>query len=352
MWMHFSPSKRVKSETSGANKKLPLVVVKPALVKDIKDSIYLTGTIEPTKVAVMASPAEGPIVKCFVREGDIVSRDQVLVMVGRRHAAEATVLAAREELNKQADEFERIKKLVEGGAISGDQLDIAKTNLEKAKAALASAEMQEGDYSIRAPWDGIISKVWIAEGNYVAPRSNLVEIFAPESMILRIEVPEAKSGHVKKGTPLTALIDAHPGRVFHGKISRVYPQLDTRLRTRSVEATLDELDDLIPGMFTRVQITLNMVSNAITVPSDALLFQQDGKKIIFTTKDGKAFRRVVTTGIEEAGNIQIISGIDPGDYVVVSGQEKLKDGVDIRLSGMPSEKDEISKKDISKEVSR
>jgi len=345
LWLALDGRKASKAmdPKAGKDKKPPLVAVKPAMKQDMESVIRLTGVIEPTKVAVMASPAEGPVVGCFVREGDIVAKNQALVLVGRKHGVDAAVTAALEELNKQKDEFDRIRQLVEGGAVPGDQLDIAKANLEKAKALLAAAETQASDYKITAPWDGIVSKVWIAEGNYVAPRAKLVEIFSPESLVLRFAVPEANSGQLRKGTPLEVRIDAYAGQVFQGEVIRVYPELDRATRTRTVEADIANNPELVPGMFARIVLTTAAVRDATAVPVSAVLANPKGESIVFVIKDGKANLRKVKTGIEGDGLIQILEGVNPGEQVVTAGNETLRDGAGVRLPGLSKEAPKAAK---------
>lgn len=345
LWLALDGRKASQAPDSqaGKDKKPPLVAVKLAMKQDMESVIRLTGVIEPTKVAVMASPAEGPVVGCFVREGDIVAKNQALVLVGRKHGVDAAVTAALEELNKQKDEFDRIRRLVEGGAVPGDQLDIAKANLEKARALLAAAETQASDYNITAPWDGIVFKVWIAECNYVAPRAKLVEIFSPDSLVLRFAVPEANSGQVRKGTPLAVRIDAYAGQVFQGEVIRVYPELDRATRTRTVEADISGGPALVPGMFARIVLTTAAVRDATAVPVSSVLANPKGESIVFVLKDGKVRLRRVKTGIEGDGLIQILEGVIPGQQVVTAGNETLKDGADVRLPGLSKDAPEGAK---------
>jgi membrane fusion protein (multidrug efflux system) len=296
--------------------------------------------IEPTKVAKMASSAEGPIIHCSVREGDRVTKGQTLVMVGRKQAAVADVSAAHNELTKQENEFNSIQKLVQSGAVSGDQLDIAKADLEKAKAALTTAEIQVADYSIVAPWDGIISKVWVAEGNYVAPRTTIIELFCPQSLVLRFAVPETSSGHIQKGLRMKVSLDAFPGQAFTSKIIRVYPELDRTTRTLTVEADILDVPKLVPGMFVRIQLPMLSIPDAIVIPESSVLVNAKGDTIIFVFKDGKVHSRKVKTGIEQGHLIQIMQGVKSNEKVVVSGHEHLKNGASVRVlsSGVESGK--------------
>ncbi|MBE0541621.1 MAG: efflux RND transporter periplasmic adaptor subunit [Verrucomicrobia bacterium] len=192
--------------------------------------LTVTGTIEPTTVAGLASQAEGPVLGCRVREGDRVTEGQELLRIGRQLSAEAAQSSAKEELRRQEQEFQRITALVAEKAIAGDQLDAARAALERARAALAQAEQSAGDYSIRAPWAGVVSRVRVADGNYVAPRTPLVDLYDPASLVLRFAVPEDHAFALAAGGRVQATFDVLPGRDFALEIIRAYPELDRRLR--------------------------------------------------------------------------------------------------------------------------
>ena len=121
-----------------------------------------------------------------------------------------------------------------------------------------------------------------------------------------------------------------PGKTFEGKISLVYPDLDTRMRTRAAEVKLDYPVALIPGMFARLKLALQTEVESVLVPGEAVLVLPSGEKVAFILKDGKAQRRVVQTGMEVEGRVQIVSGIQPGETVVTAGNEKLKDGMAVK----------------------
>ena len=310
-----------------------MVAVQKAQVAPISRTLDLTGTATPTRQARLASPGEGPIQNCRVREGDQVKRGERVLTIGRSGAAAAQVTAMAESVKEQAAELNRTKILVQSGAIPGSQLDTARAKYEGARALMAKARESAGDYSVAAPWDGVVSKVLVKDGDFVAPRAPLVEMYDPNSLVIRLAVPEAQSTLVFKGMPVKVQMDAYPGKTFEGKISLVYPDLDTRMRTRTAEVKLDYPVALIPGMFARLQVGLETATDAVVVPGDAVLVLPNGEKVAFILKDGKAQRRVVQTGLEAGGQVQIVSGIQPGETVVTAGNEKLKDGMEVKAQG-------------------
>mgnify|MGYP000866135182 CR=1 FL=1 len=301
--------------------------------------LTVTGTIEPTTVAGLASPAEGPVLGCRVREGDRVTAGQELLRIGRQLSAAAAQGAAREELRRQEQEFRRIEALVKEKAIAGDQLDTARAALERARAALAQAEQAADDYSIRAPWAGVVSRVRVADGNYVAPRTPLVDLYDPASLVLRFAVPEDHAFALAVGGRVQVTFDALPGRAFTLEIIRAYPELDRRLRTRSFEAALPKEATFSPGMFARIRAVLDEQKAVLTVPVEAVL--GDGvKPFVFVLSDDKAARRPVETGFEQDGRVWIRTGLKAGERVIIGGIERVKDGATVRLeSDKPAAKE-------------
>ncbi len=310
-----------------------LVRTEKAQTQPIAKDIELTGSVVATRIARLASPGEGPVKNCQWREGDRVAEGDSLVEIGREKAVTADLVSARQLLHEQRQELERIETLVAAGAISGASLDASRSKYENAKAMVAKAEQHSADYLIKAPWPGVISKVLIKDGDYIAPRMPLIEMFDPASMVIRFAVPEAQAMHIRNDMKVMVRLDAYPGQTWQGMISRIYPELDIRTRTRIVEAMLTFPVTLIPGMFARLTVEQERMSAAITVPTAALVTTPHGHAV-FVVEEGKAVRRKVATGIEAGGMIQILSGIQAGAEIVTAGHERLKDGGPVRIAGV------------------
>lgn len=311
----------------------PMVSVVPAETGEISELIDLTGSVEPTRLAKLASPAEGPILNSRVREGDVVKQGFKVLSIGRKKATEALLISARQDLESEKEELARIEQLVESGAIPKDQLDTAKARYSRMVAQLARVKENSEDYDVEAPWDGIISKVLVNDGNYVAARTVLVEMFDPKSLVVRMAVPEAQSQEIKPDMDVSVKLDAYHGKSFRGKISRIYPDLDRRMRTRIAEVEIKDDVALDPGMFARLDLKLRTEKDRIVVPAQAVIVTPTGLRVAFIIEDGKAVQRKIKTGLESEGKIQILSGINPGEQIVIAGNEKLKDGMAVRVQG-------------------
>jgi membrane fusion protein (multidrug efflux system) len=323
-----------KSETGqpANQKKPPKVRVVAASKATVSYGLELTGSVEPYRVAQLASPAEGPVLNVGVREGDRVKAGDTLLSIGRKRGIDALIVSLRDELKKEDDNLRRTRQLVENEALPGEQLDQARAAFEKVRALLVKAEETSQDYGVTAPWTGVVSRVIVKEGEFVAPRAALLEMYDPASLVVRAAVPEKHAAEIAAGMPVDVRLDAYPDEIMKGRIERVYPYLDSRLRTRTMEIVLDKPIDLLPGMFARLKVLLKSVNEAVVVPLEAIVSTPKGQ-VVFVVEDGKAIARPVETGIEEDNRIQIVTGVQPGDKVIVAGNEKLKDGVAVSLAG-------------------
>lgn len=318
--------------TGGRNSgKIPVVEARPAASGTMTRNIELTGSVEAVRTARIASPAQGPIDGCEIREGDVVEKGQILLTIGRQEAAEEKVAAARGELAQEEEEFRKIETLVQSGAVPGERLDETRLRVAEARARLREANEKVEDFQIRAPWTGEVSRVFVTEGYFASPREDLVEMFDPESLVIRFAVSERDAMMVEVGMEITASLDAYSDRTFRATITRLYPELDRNTRTRTVEATLIGDVDTAPGMFARLIVPIETVKDAIIVPDAAIVVTPQQERIVFIVKNGKASRREVKTGIEHRHEVQITRGIAAGDSVVVSGNWKLRDGMKVRI---------------------
>jgi RND family efflux transporter MFP subunit len=315
-------------------KEKPRPKVKTALVevRSLTDRLDLTGSIEPTHVARMASPVDGPVIACRVREGDPVRPGQLLARLGGAKGDDAVAASARAALDREELELGRIEKLVETGALAGEALDNARVKVSDAQAKLARAVERLGDYRVSAPWAGLVSKVHVAVGDFVAARSTLVELFDPASLVLRFAVPEESAAGVRSGASITLTLDAYPGRTFTAAVTRIFPDIDRRTHTRTVEGSIEGDTALAPGMFARLQLTLNRAPEALTVPIEAVV-RREGHPVVFVIgSEGTAEERPVELGLEVDGKVQLLAGVEEGEPVAVAGNNRLRDGAKVRVA--------------------
>jgi membrane fusion protein (multidrug efflux system) len=326
------------AEPSGqAKKPPPAVSVETIAPRQFVERLALTGSIEPTIVAELSSPAEGPVYDCRVREGDRVTAGDTLLGIGRETSVTANVAAAEEELQRKQRDFDRFSSLATRNVLAADELDRARAELERARAGLTQAQQAASDYVLKAPWPGIVARVHVADGKYVAPRTPLVDLFDPSSLVLRFQVPERHVFAIEQGDAIEARFDAFPDRPFTLAITRAFPEIDRRLRTRTFEAALplDQVD-FAPGQFARIAVALQTVPQAITIPVEAMATGTDGQPVVFVVAaDGTARAVPITPGTEQDGRMLVADGLAPGDRLIVNGIEKVRAGEPVRVADAP-----------------
>jgi len=295
-------------------------------------TLSLTGAVEAGRIAQLASPAEGPVLGIRVREGDMVATGQVLLTLGRTDGAAALATSLREDAKKEEDNLARTRRLVESGALADEQLDIAAASTSRIKAQLIKAEETTRDYAVRAPWAGVVSKMKVRDGDFVGPRAPLAEIYEPKSLMVRVAVQEQEAAGLIIGMKVGVELDAYPGKRLVGGISRLYPYLEPRTRTRTAEITLTDPPKLLPGMFARVYLVQSTIPDAITVPAYSLVVMPGGGAAVFVMKEGTAVRRKVETGVEVNGRIRVLAGVEAGETLIIGGQENLKEGAAVQVA--------------------
>jgi multidrug efflux pump subunit AcrA (membrane-fusion protein) len=279
--------------------------------------------------------------------------------------AKETVRQLEESTAFVRADLDRIAKLVKSGSMPGEVLEKARVEDVAEQAKLAAArrqlEMLEAGYTktaiavqeavvkeaaarrdlaaarlnecvIFAPFSGTITRVHVRPGDMAAVKAPLLEMADLSSLVIRVAVPEAHASTVDKGMTARVSLDSLPGRTFAATVVRVYPELDRRMRTRTVELALGDSASLAPGMFARVRLVLESVDNAVTIPQQAIIQTPAGVRAVYVVAEGKVAMRKVKTGIEQAGRVQVQAGIEAGERVVIAGGEKIKEGMEVRVA--------------------
>lgn len=317
-------------------KQRPLAVVRAEAVAEgpFTREVRVTGTVEASSLASLSSPAEGPIFGLRSREGDVVAAGEVLMSIGRDSSVEAALAAALEEQARMEREYERVTQLVERGAMAREQLDTARAALERARAQVVAAQQSTRDYVITAPWPGVVTRVHVADGRYVGPRTPLIDIYDPNSLVLRFSVTEAHAFAVREGDRILARFDAAPDREYELRVIRAWPELDRRMRMRTFEAALpDDGRGFIPGQFARLRLQLDVQESAVTVAEEALLPSDgtDQQRVMVVDADNKVSLREVQVGFSHGGRRLITAGLKPGERVVVAGMAELQAGQSVKV---------------------
>lgn len=239
-------------------------------------------------------------------------------------------LQQAQESVRQAEEQLRIAKANSvTDQVRRQQVQQAEASLAQARASLRLAQLQLADANIVAPVSGYVSGMPAQVGQVVGPGTPVAKIVGLEGVYFEAQIPETEIANVKLGQPAEVRVDAYPNRVFSGTVVAVNPQASSlgRLFSARISVT-DPGNALRPGMFGKGEIVLSTIPDAVLIPMDAVL-KEDEKTFVYVGANNKARRVFVTLGRME-GKYVLVKGLAPSDKVILKGKDSVTEGVTIR----------------------
>jgi membrane fusion protein (multidrug efflux system) len=261
-------------------------------------------------------------------EGDFVRRDAVLVELDSDEFR-AAVAEAEATMVDNESRYRRSRDLFARQALSEAELDQLESALKASRARLEAARARLADTVIRAGFDGRTGFRRVSVGQLVGPDTVITTLDDVSIIKLNFTVPETSLSLLKRGLPITAETPAVPSRQFRGEVSELDSRIDPVTRSITVRAKIPNPDGVLrPGMFMTVTLRGEPVPT-IVVPESAIVPEQ-GRTFVFVASDGKAERREVHVGRRRPGEVQIVSGLEAGEHVVIEGTQHVRDGTPLR----------------------
>lgn len=306
---------------------IPKVTVTTVVVKDVvQDEVY-SSTVQAYVVNNVVPQSGSRIKKINVEIGDFVSKGQVLAEM-----EQVNLTQARLKLINDSTELRRMKGLLDEGGIS--QSDYEAIELAY-KVSRSSYENLLENTILRSPVNGVITARNYDQGDMYAMSSPIYVVQQITPVKLLVGISESEYTKVHKGDAVTVETDAIPGRTFDGRVNRIYPTIDPASHTFTAEVLVNNYDRVLrPGMYAKVRVLFG-VNHSIVVPDDALVkLQGSGQRSIYVLNDdGTVSNRPVEMGRRSGGECEILSGLEEGERIVVSGQNALKDGSQVEVIG-------------------
>ncbi len=279
----------------------------------------------------------GLIAEVAVEEGQLVKRGQVLARLDDRvlkaeSAARLADLAAQEtEAARLSEKKAEKEKLFQSRAITqadlrdtGFELDKAKARLEAARAESRALAAKLAGTVLKAPVDGVILKREMEVGEVASPgQRKTLKLGQCATVLAEVEFGEKLYSRLTPGLEVGVSADALPGRQFRGVVESVSPEVDPKNRTFMVKARVPNADlSLKPGMFVRAQVRVEApaAEQSIWIPREALAADQGQRGEVMAIEDRKAVKRQVVLGRREGRRVEVLSGLKPGDQIILSGE--------------------------------
>jgi RND family efflux transporter MFP subunit len=338
---------RLKQQTEEAA--IPTVsVVSPGQGAPTNE-IVLPGVTQAFTDAPIYARTNGYLKRWYFDIGARVKKDQLLAEIDtpevdqQSQQARADLETAQANLSIAKITADRWQGLVQDGSVSQQETDQALSNLKAVQATVQSnaanvrrLEQLQSFEKVYAPFDGIITArqtdigALIDAGASTQPRE-LFHMAAIRTLRVYVAVPEVHSPGVRTGGSATLTLDEFPGETFRGTIVRNANAIDLASRTLLVEVDIDNATGrLLPGAYVFVHLKLPDQTRSVIVSSNTLIFRKEGLQVGLV-RDGKAVLVPVKIGHDFGNTVEIISGLQPTDAVIVDPSDSLLDGMPVRV---------------------
>lgn len=300
--------------------------------EEIARSIEYSSTFEAFNVVHLAPSTPGKIESVLVEIGDKVKEGEPLIEMD-----DAQLIQSKIQMNNLNSDFSRLDTLKKVGSIAQQQYDQMATQVE---AAQKNMEFLSKNTTITAPFSGVISGKYFEDGEIYSGspiptvgKAAIVSLIQIDKLKAIVSISEKYYPVIKKGMKTKVKVDVYPDIEFTGEIYRKYPTINPQNRSFDVEISILNTQNLLrPGMFNRITIDLEK-TNALVLPAVAVLKMQGSNvRYLFVDENGKAKRIEVELGKRFDDKVEIISSeLKEGDKVVVNGQARLLDGMEIQV---------------------
>ncbi len=319
-----------------ANNKPPPtpVALAEATVQSVPKYLTAIGTLTASRQVTVAPEVAGRVTQISFESGARVKAGDPLVQLNDA-TEQADLLAQRAQARLAELNLERSRDLRRSQATPQSSVDQYQAQLDEINANQKRTQALIGQKLIKAPFDGELGIRQINVGDYVNPGATIVTLTDLSALYVNFTLPEQTLPQLSVGQKVLINTDAFPGRDFEATIGTIEPQISAETRAIKVQATLDNRERVLrPGMFANVRVVLPPQPNTLTVPETAVDYTVYGDSV-FVAKNEKGedgtdrlvVQRVpVKVGDRLPNRVEIRSGLNPGDRVVVSGQLKLANG--------------------------
>ena len=321
-----------EAKKAAIKKEVPAVrVITLTLVPNrLEDKINLPAAVEPYENLWVKAEVPGQVVNVLVKEGQIVEKGQILVELDDRdYISRLERIEANHKLAML--DHDRIDDLVKKRIAAVTELDKIEARLNDLAAQLKEARLALSRTRIIAPISGRLNEIAAKQGDRMGVDKQVAQILQFEPVKVIVGVPESDVAAVFDLDEADVIIEALGKRRVKGKKVFLSRQPRTLSRLYDLELVVQNPDGrILPGMFARVELVKKVFKDALVIPLYAVITQRD-ESFVYVEKNGKAQKRSVELGILAGWQIQVKSGLEPGELVIVVGHRLLDDGQGVEV---------------------
>lgn len=336
----------VATVEAAKNKGGPRVVVGTVSQATIIDEVPLTGTVISPRLAKLSTEVSGLVKAINVDIGSRVKPGEILLELDDElgelefKAAQAENEVARQKLADTRRRMVDAQRLIERKTVSQNELYSLEAEVKIDQAAMQRTLAEQKRQQVRlnkhrlvAPYEGVISRKYVEQGEWVQPGDAVLELVATESLHIDFQLPEVVYSKVQFSSKISVRFEAIPGRLFEGKIKAIVPMSDASARTMLLRVSVQDDIGIAHGMSASGTLRIPAQGKGLVVPRDAILRYPDGRISVWIIEgqgDGSTVKeQLVKTGLSFDGMVSIQEGLEAGMRVVLEGNESLRSGQNV-----------------------
>jgi membrane fusion protein (multidrug efflux system) len=304
------------------------VITQPVAERSLQIDVEAVGTAHANESVSVTSKAANTVTAIRFKEGQVVQRGAVLVEFDAAQAQAELAAAQATRIESRAN-YDRSRALANTQVLSASQMDQIEATLKANEARVAAAQARLNDTVIRAPFKGRTGLRRVSVGSLVNPGTMITTLDDTSLIKIEFTVPQVYQHALREGLGVSAQASGIPGRTFEGKVLTVDSRVDPVTRAISVLAGIANEDGILkPGTFMSVRMHSTPTA-ALLVPEAAIVPEQ-GRMFAFVVENGVALKREITIGRRRAGEVEIASGLQQGQRVIVEGAMKVRHEARVR----------------------
>lgn len=290
----------------------------------------LTGRIDPVESATILPMASGEVTAVYASLGDYVNKGDRLFDIDSSQVS-TSYQQAKISYNAASEEFDRIALLYKEGAVSQQQYENVKTQVDIARQNLASASNALGNYRISSPINGFVTSLTVSVGSVAAQGNPAFTISDTSQLEINTGVSEYLINSISIGDSVSVFLRTLSDEPFSGTIEAFSPAPATGSLTYPITLSIDNSDGMIKaGMFAEIQIVSDRRENVLCIPSESV-FMKSGESKVAVLSGRIPTLVTVTTGLDNGTLVEITSGLSTGDLIVTAGQQYVVEGEEVNI---------------------
>lgn len=295
-------------------------------------NIVVFGKISPAAEVKVAPKSSGKVDRIIADVGQKVSAGDLLFELDDRD-----LRLQLEKLKIQGEDarrsFERKKALYESGGVSKLEYEQAESAYALLKISIQQAENDLANSQVSSPIDGYVAARNVNQGEFVSNNTAAFSIVNLDMVEINSSLLESEINIVKPGQEAQVLVPAVTETIFAGQVTKASPYADSKDKTFPVWVSTENKDHILkPGMFAEIRMAVILRGDVITVPEQSII-TKNGRKVVYLAVDNMAVEKQVKTGLSQRGITEITEGLKPGDLLITSGLQTMKDGKAITVQG-------------------